>query len=161
VEKVTWHDAIEFCKKLSKAVGQTIDLPSEMMWEWAARGATKSKGYTYAGSNNLNEVGWYDEDLDSGSTHPVGQKRANELGIYDMSGNVWEWCMDNWTKNVNQLPQDGSPLTNGGDSTRRVVRGGSWYDPPDYCRCALRYRDNPDGMYSFHGFRVSMLPVIA
>jgi len=99
VEQVSWHDAQEFCTKLTQILkrqgGYAVSLPSETMWEWAARGATKSKGYTYAGSNDLDEVGWYGEGYQSG-THPVGQKKPNELGIYDMSGNVWEWCQDYW-----------------------------------------------------------------
>jgi formylglycine-generating enzyme required for sulfatase activity len=153
VETVTWHDAIDFCKKLSKAVGQTIDLPSETMWEWAARGATRSKGYTYAGSNNLDEVGWYGKNSGS-KTHPVGQKKPNELGIYDMSGNVWEWCKDNWADNANVLSGNGSALTSGGNSDWRAVRGGSWSDYPVNCRCAQRSWYGPGNRDYFRGFRV-------
>jgi formylglycine-generating enzyme required for sulfatase activity len=153
VECVKWSEAIAFCQKLSELLKQDIDLPSETMWEWAARGATKSKGYTYSGSNNLDEVGWYRGNSGS-KTQPVGQKKPNELGIYDMSGNVWEWCKDNWTDNANVLSQDGTALTQGGDSTYRAVRGGSWNYSPEYCRCALRSWDPPDNWLNDRGFRV-------
>ena len=170
VETVSWNDAIAFCQKLSDLLGQTIDLPSETQWEWAARGATKSQGYTYAGSNNLDEVGWYwensgDKRLSDDSdyneitqnncrTHPVGQKQPNELGLYDMSGNVWEWCKDNWTDDANVLPQDGTALTQGGDSGWCAVRGGSWILNPESCRCAWRFWCNPGNRSGNLGFRV-------
>jgi|GEM_PF-4580754 formylglycine-generating enzyme required for sulfatase activity len=153
VENVNWYDAITFCQKLSQRLGKTIDLPSETMWEWAARGATKSKGYTYAGSNNLEGVGWYDKNSGK-TTHPVGQKQPNELGLYDMSGNVWEWCMDNWIDSVNVLPQNGTALTQGGDSSYRAVRGGSWINYPEDCRCARRFRYDPCVRGNIRGFRV-------
>jgi hypothetical protein len=153
VEKVNWHEARSFCQKLSKILGQQIDLPSETQWEWAARGATQSQGFEYAGSNNLDEVGWYDGNSGK-QTHPVGQKKPNELGLYDLSGNVWEWCKDNWTDNSNALPRDGSALTSDGNSDLRAVRGGSWHYDPEGCRCALRDRLNPVSRYDNLGFRV-------
>jgi formylglycine-generating enzyme required for sulfatase activity len=168
VEWVSWHDAIAFCQKLSQLLGEKIDLPSETQWEWAARGATQSKDYTYAGSNKLDEVGWYwensgDQRLSGGwdydkitknncRTHPVGQKKSNELGIYDMSGNVWEWCQDSWANNVEQLPQDGTPFTNS-DSTR-VLRGGSWNLNARICRSANRNRYRNNHSYYNRGFRL-------
>jgi len=155
VEQVNWKDAIVFCKELSKILKQTIDLPSETQWEWAARGATKTKGFEYAGSNNLDEVGWYRQNSGS-TTHPVGQKKPNELGLYDMSGNVWEWCKDNWTGNPNVLPQDGTPLTSrvNLNSLSRALRGGAW--DFDSSRCASAYRSftDPDARYHGCGFRV-------
>jgi hypothetical protein len=153
VEKVNWHEARSFCQKLSELLGQQIDLPSETQWEWAARGATQSQGFEYAGSNNLDEVGWYIENSGR-QTHPVGEKKPNELGLYDMSGNVWEWCKDNWTDNSNALPRDGSALTSNGNSDLRAVRGGSWCLSPELCRCAQRDRYYPDLRGNLLGFRV-------
>ena len=152
VERVSWQDAIVFCQELSKILKQTIDLPSETQWEWAARGATKSKGFEYAGSNTLREVGWF-EFNSGGKTHPVGRKKPNELGLYDMSGNVWEWCKDNWTGNVTGLPVDGSPLTKGNDSDR-LLRGGSWGSSARICRSAYRRHLTPDSRVVSFGFRV-------
>ena len=153
VDQVNWQDAIDFCQKLSQILKQTIDLPSETQWEWAARGATKSKGFQFAGSNNLDEVGWYDQNS-GGKTHPVGQKKPNELGLYDMSGNVWEWCKDNWTANPSELPQDVTHLIKGGNSDRRALRGGSWSRNSSICTSANRSYLNPDSRRDLNGFRV-------
>ena len=150
VEKVNWHEARSFCQKLSELLGQQIDLPSETQWEWAARGATQSQGFEYAGSNNLDEVGWYNRNSGN-QTHPVGQKRANELGLYDMSGNVWEWCKDSWGGDVKDLPVDGSPLMKG---SFRLLRGGSWGNNAGRCRSAFRNDFNPDYRFDDFGFRV-------
>ncbi|MFZ9740170.1 MAG: SUMF1/EgtB/PvdO family nonheme iron enzyme, partial [Prochlorotrichaceae cyanobacterium] len=154
VEQVSWHNAQAFCTELTKILkrqgGYEVNLPSETMWEWAARGATKSKGYTYAGSNKLDEVGWYYNNSGN-KTHPVGQKKPNELGIYDMSGNVWEFCLDNWTKNARQLPLDGTPLTNGGDSHLRALRGGSF----NYYARNARSADRNWVRHDFSGFNGS------
>jgi len=164
VENVSWHDAQEFCTKLTGVLkrqdGYEVNLPSETMWEWAARGATKSKGYTYAGSNNLDEVGWYGYEQSGNTTHPVGQKNPNELGIYDMSGNVWEWCKDSWTGRTNVLPADGTPLTRGGDSSYRALRGGAWDYNSSNCTSAYRNLNFPGIKLNYYGFRVvlSALP---
>ncbi|MFZ9736563.1 MAG: formylglycine-generating enzyme family protein, partial [Prochlorotrichaceae cyanobacterium] len=154
VERINWHDAIAFCKTLSQILSYPIDLPSETQWEWAARGATQSQGYTYAGSNILDEVGWY-ESNSYRTTHPVGQKKPNELGLYDMSGNVWEWCKDHWTAKVEELPVDGTPLTRGGHPGLRLLRGGSWYGASRGCHSTSRVLNNPDNRYPFNGFRVA------
>ena len=156
VEQVNWNEAVSFCDRLGEIDGKKVQLPSETQWEWAARGATESKGYTYAGSNDLDEVGWYDENSNN-TTHPVGQKAPNELGLYDMSGNVWEWCQDNWTSNANVLPQDGTPLTNGGNNNLRAVRGGSWLYGSDDCRSGSRHNLSPDDSIDNRGFRVVLL----
>jgi formylglycine-generating enzyme required for sulfatase activity len=130
---VSWHEARAFCAKVSQQSGWAVRLPTEAEWEYAARGANQSKGYEYAGSNNLDEVAWYSSN--SGKvTHPVGQKKANELGIYDMSGNVWEWCLDEWHDSYADKPDR---IKNNGneawddlnvddnDNRSHLLRGGS------------------------------------
>ena len=153
VECVTWHDAVQFCQKLSEILEQQIDIPSETQWEWAARGATQSQGFEYAGSNNLDEVGWYRENS-GGQTHPVGQKKPNELGLYDLSGNVCEWCQDNYTSNAKDLPRDGTTWLSSDKSKFRLLRGGSWYGLAWNCRSAYRSLNTPGRRLNFIGFRV-------
>ena len=145
VENVSWDDCQEFLKKLNKKTGKHFRLPTEAEWEFAARGGNRSKGYTYSGGNNLDKVGWYSGNSSS-QTHPVKQKAPNELGIYDMSGNVWEWCQDYYgsypsgSKTNPQGPSSGS---------YRVFRGGSWdYDASS---CSPSYRDGY-GFYDGHDF---------
>jgi len=154
VECVGWQDAVNFCTQLAEKVPELkgVSLPSETQWEWAARGATQSQGYEYAGSNDVNEVAWYKQNS-NGKTHPVGQLKPNELGLYDMSGNVWEWCQDVWGINTNILPTDGTPLTSG-DASYRALRGGSWYNDAGYCRSAYRGGSSPADRSSDDGFRV-------
>ncbi|MBT31643.1 MAG: transcriptional regulator [Thalassobius sp.] len=126
-------------------------LPTETEWEFAARGGKLSKGYTYAGSNNLDEVGWYNKNSNK-NIHPVGELKPNELGIYDMSGNVFEWCWD-WYGEYNKADKD-NPL--GAESgNHRVVRGGSRNYYNINCRVAFRYFDNPDYRYFNLGFRLT------
>lgn len=167
VEKVSWHNAMEFCRKLSLKTGRKVRLPSESEWEYAAKGGKKSKGYEYAGSNNLDAVGWYSRNS-GGKTQPVGQKEANELGIYDMSGNVWEWCLDNWYSNYQDKPDrlknDGNEPwsymnTSKNDNRSHLLRGGSWFSIADYCRSTSRLRgiDSSLGDRS-DGFRI-VLPL--
>lgn len=120
VENVSWYDCQEFVERLSRLTGRVFRLPTEAEWEFAARGGTRSRGYTYSGSDDVYRVAWYTENSGS-TTHPVAQKLDNELGIYDMSGNVWEWCSDNYSSNYS------SPR----NSSFRVGRGGSW------CNAAL------------------------
>ncbi|MBP0009514.1 MULTISPECIES: SUMF1/EgtB/PvdO family nonheme iron enzyme [unclassified Roseofilum] len=156
VECVSWDDAQEFCKKLSELIKQPVRLPSEAEWEYAARGGNRSQDYEYAGSNNLDEVGWY-EGNSGNKTHPVGGKKANELGICDMSGNVWEWCADEWHGNYTNAPNDGSIWSNsdeGNSNKNRLLRGGSWLNHSAYCRSRYRVSAAADSRRRLYGFRV-------
>ena len=153
VENVSWHNVQEFLRKLNqKYPGKNYRLPSEAEWEYAARGGNKSKGYIYTGSNEIDEVAWYDQN--GGKTHPVGNKKANELGLYDMSGNVWEWCQDAWHDNYQDAPADGSAWDNSNWHAYRVLRGGAWNSFLYYCRAANRDRFSPTLRSPVNGFRL-------
>ncbi len=150
---VNWDEAQEFIVKLNELTGKRYRLPTEAEWEYAARGGSQSRGTEYAGSNDLGSVGWYDGNS-GGKAHPVGQKAANELGLYDMSGNVWEWCSDWYGENY----YGSSPSTDpSGPSSGRahVVRGGSWYLAASFCRVAYRSGYSPDYRNSSRGFRLA------
>lgn len=151
---VNWYGAHAYCEWLSVQTGQAYHLPSESAWEYAARGGKYQSRFSYAGSNYLNEVGWYGQNSHD-QTKPVGLKFPNELGLYDMSGNVWEWCTDYWHENYEGAPTDGSTWLTGGDSTRRVVRGGSWCENDLRCRVSSRVRDFAMDRNSVIGFRVA------
>jgi len=147
VEQVSWDDVQEFLKKLNaKYPGKNYRLPIEAEREYAAKGGLKSKGYPYAGSNDLSSVGWYKDNADS-KTHPVGGKSPNELGLYDMSGNVWELCQD-----IYQPYSCDSKNTTSGRF--RVLRGGGWGNNAPGCRAADRLRSEPSGRYFYLGFRL-------
>jgi formylglycine-generating enzyme required for sulfatase activity len=150
VERVSWHDAQEFIAKLNEVTGKNYRLATEAEWEYAARGGNKSGNFKYSGSNDIDEVAWYRENRDN-KTHPVGTKKANELGINDMSGNVWEWCNDwyaEYTVESQTNPQGPA------EGSYRVDRGGSWFHVPLYCRVACRDYDTPEARYYFIGFRL-------
>ena len=154
VERISWHDAKEFIEKLNQKTGKQFRLPSEAEWEFAAKGGSKSKGYVYSGSNKLEEVGWFEENSKR-KTQEVGQLKANELGIYDMGGNVWEWCEDDWHKNYQNAPVDGSAWIDEPRGTVRVLRGGSWGAEAVNCRSSYRGYDFPDGSTYNYGFRLA------
>ena len=138
--------------------GWKFTLPTEAQWEFAARGGSRSRGYTYSGSNDVDDVAWYTSSSGSG-THAVRQKEANELGLYDMSGNVWEWCLDGYGSGSYSSGAVTDPQ--GPDSgSDRVLRGGSWLDFAHSCRSAGRQRRSPDGGWgSCNGFRLALVPV--
>jgi len=154
---ISWNDAVAYCEWLSQKVpGKKFRLPSEAEWEFAARGGTKGGGYTYAGSNTLEEVAWYNKNSDS-KTHPVSQKKANDLGLYDMSGNVWEWCAD-W---YGAYEDTGKPVSNPKGPTtgsRRVLRGGSWNFHAVFCRVSHRDNSTPEYRNYNIGFRLASSP---
>ncbi len=151
VEQVSWRDVQEFLEKLNALTGKNYRLPTEAEWEYAARGGNRSKGYKYSGSHNIEEVAWYG-DNSGDRTHAVGQKKANELGLYDMSGNVWEWCSD-WYGEYSSSSQT-NPQGPSGDSYR-VFRGGSWHFTASGCRVADRSNLTPDYRSHNIGFRVA------
>jgi formylglycine-generating enzyme required for sulfatase activity len=150
VEQVSWNDVQDFIRKLNAQTGKRYQLPTEAEWEYAARGGNKSRGYKYSGSNTLGGVAWY-SDNSNGVTHPVGQKSPNELGIYDMSGNVWEWCSD-WDGAYSASAQS-NPV---GDSSGsyRVNRGGGWYYDAVDCRVVFRGHNSPGLRGVALGFRL-------
>ena len=153
VESVSWNEAQAFCAKLSELTGKKYVLPTEAQWEYAARGGNKSKGYTYSGSNSVGEVAIYDS---SGRHSIVKIRKPNELGIYDMSGNVWEWCSD-WYGNYSSSTQTNPQGPSSG--SYRVLRGGSWNNYSSSCRAAYRYSNYPSDRNSYCGFRVVCLSV--
>ena len=152
---VSYYDIVDiFLPRLNKITGRTYRLPTEAEWEFAARGGKQSKGYKYSGSDNIGVVAWYTGNS-GGKTHQVGTKEPNELGIYDMSGNVWEWCGD-WYGSYSSSAQT-NPTGPSSGSTR-VLRGGSWRHDAGYCRVSYRDLDFPSFRYSSRGFRVVLVP---
>jgi len=149
---VSWNDAQKYVEWLNQVSSKQYRLPTEAEWEFAARGV-KSKVYKYSGSNTLSNVAWYYEKK-GGKTHPVGRKSPNKLGIFDMSGNVWEWCRD-WYNRVYYLNSSKKNPTGPESGTRRVVRGGSWNNNAEYCRVSYRDSYHPGGRSNSIGFRLA------
>jgi formylglycine-generating enzyme required for sulfatase activity len=150
VEQVSWDDCQEFISKLNRITGKIFRLPTEAEWEYAARGGNKSRGYQYSGSNNLLDVAWCGDNSGS-KTRAVGTKQPNELGIYDMSGNVDEWCQD-WKGAYSSSSQVNPTGANSG--SYRVCRGGSWGCIARICRSSYRYCGTPVSRYTFLGLRL-------
>ncbi|MFM8331118.1 MAG: SUMF1/EgtB/PvdO family nonheme iron enzyme [Candidatus Methylumidiphilus sp.] len=153
VERVSWNDAQAFIKKLNEKTQGGYRLPSEAEWEYACRAGRET---LYCGGDDVEQVAWYSGNASS-TTHPVGQKQRNAWGLYDMSGNVWEWVQDCWHDNYQGAPGDGSVWDSSTNcaSGRRAVRGGSWSDRPQSVRPAYRFRLNPTFWSYFLGFRLA------
>ena len=152
VESVSWNDCQDFINRLNELTGESFRLPTEAEWEYAARGGKESKGYKYSGSNTVNDVAWSTYNSSS-ETHAVKTKQPNELGIYDMTGNVWEWCSDWYGSYSSSWQFDPTGPSSG---SRRVLRGGSWSSYASSCRVAHRFNYSPDGGSNGNGFRLSL-----
>ena len=152
VEQVSWNEAVQFCEKLSQMTGKTYRLPTEAEWEYAARGGQQADGTKYAGSNTIGDVAWYTSNSGD-KTQPVGTKKPNGLGLYDMSGNVGEWCSDWYSSNYYSSSPSVNPQGPSSGSAR-VRRGGSWFGSALYCRVSDRDHGTPDYRSGFLGFRV-------
>ncbi|MCH5179175.1 MAG: formylglycine-generating enzyme family protein [Prevotellaceae bacterium] len=153
VEYVSWNACQNFITKLNALTGEKFRLPTEAEWEFAAKGGNKSKGYVYSGSNTIGDVAWYDGNSGD-KTHPVGTKMPNELGIYDMSGNVFEWCQDWYGSYSNSAQTNPTGPVSGSD---RVLRGGGWSDYATYSRAAYRgYYNTPSISFSNFGLRLAL-----
>ena len=154
VEDVSWNDIQVFLRKLNAMTGKRYRLPTEAEWEFAARGGNSSRGYKYSGSNSLGSVAWC-KDNSGSRTHAVGTKSPNELGIYDMSGNVFEWCQDWYSDSYyGSSPRTNPTGPNSGSS--RVGRGGSWYGSAGSCRVSFRHYITPDYRSGILGFRLAL-----
>ena len=149
---ISWEECQTFVQKLSQLTGKKFRLPTEAEWEYAARGGNRSRGYKYSGSNTIGDVAWYSDNSVS-KTHPVKTKRANELGLYDMSGNVWELCQDGYGNNssISQTNPAGSS-----SSSLRVFRGGGWYDDARYCRVSVHRSYAPGERSGLLGLRLAL-----
>lgn len=152
---VSWEEAQAFCQELSRMTGRTYCLPTEAQWEYAARGGKNADGSKYSGSWSIDAVAWYNGNSGSGA-HPVKNKRPNSLGLYDMSGNVWEWCSDWYSSNYNM--NDTNNPTGPSSGSSRVRRGGSWSFFAQYCRVSKRDGNGPGNRNYYYGFRVVALP---
>ncbi|MEQ8702811.1 MAG: formylglycine-generating enzyme family protein [Phaeodactylibacter sp.] len=153
---VSWEEVQDFIVKLNRMTGGNYRLPTEAEWEYAARGGSRSRGYKYSGSNNLGSVGWY-RDNSGSKPHPVGKKSPNELGLYDMSGNVWEWCSD-WYDSDYYSSTPGRNPKGPGRGSYRVIRGGGWNNSAGICRASDRHDYGPDDRGSYLGFRLAAAP---
>ena len=149
IENICWDDAVAYCEWLTDKSDTIYQLPTEAQWEYAAKGGIKSKGNKYSGAQCIDKAGWY--GANEKTTHPVCQKIVNEIGLYDMSGNVWEWCSD-WfgIYENNSVTNPKGPES----GTYRVLRGGGWTDAASNCRVTYRESMDQDAHYDDIGFRV-------
>ena len=154
VESVSWNDCQTFISRLNSKTGMNFRLPTEAEWEYAARGGNRSNKTQYSGSSNIDNVAWYDNNSGS-TTHPVKGKSPNELGLYDMSGNVWEWCSDWYSSDYYSNSPHNNPQGPSSGSYR-VLRGGSWIAYAQYCRVASRYFHGPDFRNYYIGLRLAL-----
>ncbi len=154
---VSYEEALDFCKELNMLTGNKykFTLSTEAQWEFAARGGNKSNDFKYSGSTSVDKVAWY-LDNSGGKTHPVKGKAPNELGLYDMSGNVWEWCLDWYSSSYYSNSPSKNPQgpSSGSD---RILRGGSWDSSESLCSVACRGANIPSSRYSYNGFRIVAL----
>jgi formylglycine-generating enzyme required for sulfatase activity len=151
VESVSLNDVQEFINRLNAQTGKLYRLPTEAEWEFAARGGNSTMGYKYSGSNTVDDVSWY-KDNSANATHPVGTKSPNELGIYDMNGNVYEWCNDWYGMYTKSAKTDPTGVSSG---SHRVIRGGGWSSTAKYARAASRYISTSESRNSNLGFRLA------
>jgi formylglycine-generating enzyme required for sulfatase activity len=156
VENLSWNYAKEYIRKLNGMGSGKFRLPSEAEWEYAARSGGKAE--KYSGGSDLNSVAWYDGNSGGGTTHPVKTKKSNGLGIYDMSGNVSEWCEDVYIADVYSRSDRNNPIYTTGEPNQVVIRGGSWNSGPADVRCALRHGFDPSSRSFNVGFRLLRMP---
>jgi hypothetical protein len=155
VINVSWHDANDYCKWLSEQTGDNYRLPTEAEWEYACRAGTDTKWSFGDDEKELEKYAWYDKNSNS-KTHLVGEKKENPWGLYDMHGNVWEWCLDDWVDNYEDTPRDGKAYENK-KLINKVQRGGSWDNSARYTRSAYRSVSSPSIRYVYVGFRVAKI----
>ena len=154
VETVSWDEAVEFCKKASEKAGKKVRLPTEAEWEYACRAGSKTRFCFGDDDDKLGDFAWYAANSGN-TTHPVGQKKPNAWGLYDLHGNVWQWCADRYDdKYYGNSPK--TDPTGPAEGPYRVLRGGSWNNSPQGCRSAFRINNAPDGRNDLIGFRVAM-----
>ena len=151
-ENISWNYCQNFIKILNED-GSKFRLPSESEWEYCCRAGTTTRFYTGNSESDLSRAGWYNGNSGN-KTHPVGQKQPNAWGLYDMHGNVWEWCEDDYHDDYNGAPTDGSALIDNPRGSRRVLRGGSWSRSSRSCRSAYRRGNDPGDRFDNDGFRL-------
>ncbi len=154
VINVSWQNAVEYAAWLSILTAKAYRLPSEAEWEYACRAGSRSEYFWGNDGSQAKQYAWFAENT-GGQSQAVGQKQPNPYGLYDITGNVWEWLQDGWHENYQGAPDNGSAWETGGDLTRRVLRGGSWDGKLDFLRSAHRYRFHPDYRDDFIGFRLA------